>query len=641
MKKNLPTPLQFERVVGGMALFLTIVLGLSALVLPVSAQTANSVSVTGLDITSFPLVKFFLQVTNVEGKIVNDLQPDQLEIMEDGFVRPVTELTRIQTGSQIILAVNESPALTNQIQGVSYYRTFMQTLDSWAAALPQGLADNYSYVTNNGIQIDQVTDPGIFSQMLTAYEPDLLNSQPGLTSLTMALDMTTNPLPNAYSKRAILYITPLPDAASLESLPNISLRAAQLGTRVFIWLVAPGYSLEAPEITPLRELADQSGGEIFLFNGQEGFPNPESYFDPLRNIYQVSYKSAVTTSGEHTLVTRISRPDLQITGEQIKYTIQLAPPNPIFLDPPSQITRSLVAEDENNTLVPSEIPINILVEFPDGYPRELQTSRLFVNEVVTAENLSAPFDQFNLPLEVYEESSEIHLRVEVVDELGMSASSIDTLVQVIVEKPEPALITRIFTGRGLSVVIAVSMAAVVLGLVIYFTSQSSGKRVAKKRHPAKNDPLTQPVLMGTNRRKATRAVINSPTIRKPPEPSNVPARLVRLSEDGMPVPERVISIIRRETSLGSDPQTAICVLDNPSVSANHARIYQNSEGQFFVADAGSVAGTWVNYDPVNENGCKLVHCDIIHFGLMAFRFELSNPDCIRKPIISPCQTDKS
>lgn len=644
MTKNIPTPLHHARVCGRIVLLLALLPGLIFQALPVFAQTAaqlaQNISVTGLDITGFPVVRFYLQASNTDGRMLNDLQPDQLEILEDGFVRPVTELSRIQPGTQIILAVNESPALTDQIEGLSYYRTFMQTLDDWAAALPQGAPDNYSYVTNNGIQINQVADPGVFSQMLAAYEPDLMHAQPGLTSLTMALDMTTDPLPNAYSKRAILYITPLPDAAVLQSLPKIALRAAQLGTRVFIWLVGRNYSLEAPEVTPLRELADQSGGEIFLFTGQEGFPNPETYFDPLRSIYLVSYKSGITTSGDHSLVVSIHQPDLQITGEQMGFTIQIAAPNPIFLDPPIEIDRTLIPEDENHALTPAEIPIRILIEFPDGHARALTASRLYIDDVLAAENLAAPYDQFTLPLDAYTADTEIHMRAEVTDELGLSSSSIDTLVQVIVEQPEPSLMQKIFTGRGLSMVIAASIAALVLGLVIYFTSQSS-KKSGRKRPQGKNDPLTQPVLAAAERKKGGRAAVNTPTIRKPAELSNAPARLVKLSADGMPIPERSIPIIRRETSLGSDPQTADCILDNPAVSPKHARIFRNSSGQFFAADSGSVAGTWVNYDPVDEDGCKLNHCDIIHFGLMAFRFEINDPDTERKPVISPHQARKS
>jgi hypothetical protein len=632
MTKNLPAPLPVKRIIGGLILLLAL---FSAAALPVSAQSAGAISVTGLDFSTFPAVSFMLQVTDTQGKIVADLQPDQLQILEDGYARPVTELARVQPGAQVILAINESPTLTYQMQGLSYYRIFHETLDAWAAALPQGSNDNYSYVTNSGIQIDRQTDTRVFAQMLAAYEVDLIGAQPGLTSLTMSLDMTTDPLPDPYMKRAILYVTPMLDAASRQSLPSIAERAAQLGTRVFVWLVAPEYALESAEVTPFRELADLSGGEIFLFNGSESFPDPEHYLEPLRNIYRTTYRSGVTSSGGHNLSVSVMRPDLQVTGEQMSFNLQLAAPNPMFLEPPAQIERLLTGAEDDQTLEPRDSIIRILVEFPDGYPRNLTASRLYVNDQLAAENLAAPFDQFSLPLSAYEQDTQLHLRAEVVDELGLSASSIDTLVQVRVQQPDPTLLEKIFTGRGLSILIAVSMASLVLGLVIYFTSQSNIKRAQPKTNGNKHDPLTQPVLPKSPKRKPSRPFASSPTLRRQSEPLYAPARLVRLSADGNPIPERVIPIIRRETTLGSDPQAATCVLDNPTVSGKHARLFQNSEGKYFVSDNGSVAGTWVNYNSVNGEGYKLSHCDIIHFGLMAFRFEMNNPDSEQIPEISP------
>ncbi|MEM5775133.1 MAG: hypothetical protein AAGU05_09055, partial [Anaerolineaceae bacterium] len=446
-----PAPFRFIHGLGGIILVIALLLG-NAPFSPVSAQGAGSLHISDLQTGEFPNLKFFLQAVDTNGKIIADLQPDELEIMEDGYVRPVTDLARVQPGTQVLLAVNESPYLTNQMQGVSYYRIFHQTLDSWAAALPQSGNDNYSYVTNTGIQINRVADTNAFAQLLEAYQPDLVNAKPGLTSLTMALDMTTDTLPSPYMKRAILYITPMLDSTQRATLPDIALRAAQLGTRVFIWLVAPEYTLESREVEPFRQLADLSGGEIFLYNGSESFPDPESHLDPLRNIYQVTFRSGVTTSGEHLLVTRLTRPDFQITGEQISYTLQLAAPNPIFLDPPVQIERVITGgEDAEPLLDPLQITLRMLVEFPDGHPRALTSSRLYVDGILAVENLSEPFDRFNLPLVMYTQDTQIQLRMEVTDELGLTASSIETRIPVLVEQPEPGLLQRIFTGRGLSI----------------------------------------------------------------------------------------------------------------------------------------------------------------------------------------------
>ncbi len=643
MNEHTRGPVRIQNILQGLFLILIACLLASNVAGAAQAQSSGLLEISVLKTEEFPLIRFFLKAVNGEGKYLTDLQASQLQILEDGYTRPIQTLERIQPGMQIILSVNESPNLTNQFQNVSYYRILMQALENWAHSLPQGAPDNYSYVTNNGTQIVQASDPAQFTRSLLNYEPNLLAARPGITSLSMALDLTTDALPNPYMQRAILYVTPPPDATARQALPSIAEMAAQLGTRVFVWVIAPGYPLESAEIAPLRQLADLSGGELFLFNGSEDFPNPEHYFEAYRYIYQVGYQSAITTSGEHRLVVNLTHPGLQISSAELIFPLTVNPPNPIFMEPPAQIIRSFSETEEGTSalLTPDDVPIRILLEFPDGFTRDMKHTRLYVNEELVAENLAPPFEQFNLPLSNYFSSSTLRLRVEAEDELGLSQSSIETLVELIVEEPKKTWVEAVFSGRGLVILIALSVAALVLTLVILFTSQRNPfYRLKLLRERINRDPLTQPVAVMESRRASTYASVATPTVRKAAAPVNAPAKLIRLSEDGNPLPQRMIPLIRRETTLGSDPQQALCVLDSGAVNPLHARIVQDNEGQFFVFDDGSTAGTWVNFNQVTGEGKKLEHSDVIHFASMAFRFELREPNCIRQPTVTPYKTDE-
>jgi pSer/pThr/pTyr-binding forkhead associated (FHA) protein len=75
------------------------------------------------------------------------------------------------------------------------------------------------------------------------------------------------------------------------------------------------------------------------------------------------------------------------------------------------------------------------------------------------------------------------------------------------------------------------------------------------------------------------------------------------------------------------------VLDDPSISPLHARIKRNGEGAFHIYDHGSVAGTWVNYEPVTREGRRLAHGDRIHFGQLMYRFDLNQPPAEPEPKI--------
>ena len=63
----------------------------------------------------------------------------------------------------------------------------------------------------------------------------------------------------------------------------------------------------------------------------------------------------------------------------------------------------------------------------------------------------------------------------------------------------------------------------------------------------------------------------------------------------------------------------------------YARIKQMDEETFVILDQGSVAGTWVNLEPVTREGVRLAHGDRIHFGQMIYRFDLSQPPAESEP----------
>ena len=131
--------------------------------------------------------------------------------------------------------------------------------------------------------------------------------------------------------------------------------------------------------------------------------------------------------------------------------------------------------------------------------------------------------------------------------------------------------------------------------------------------------------------------ISSPRIQWPSRtrPTTDPyGTLVQVTEDGEPVKDTTFLITMNELTFGADPKQAVLVLDNPSTEPLHARLWRTSEGVFYLEDSGSVAGTWVNYAPVAANGTLLHHGDLIHIGKTAYRFNLSHPKHVRKPVVT-------
>jgi predicted component of type VI protein secretion system len=61
---------------------------------------------------------------------------------------------------------------------------------------------------------------------------------------------------------------------------------------------------------------------------------------------------------------------------------------------------------------------------------------------------------------------------------------------------------------------------------------------------------------------------------------------------------------------------------------------QTDDGGFLLLDNNSIAGTWVNYDPIPREGCRLAHGDMVHFGQLIYRFTLSMPPIVSIPKIT-------
>ncbi|MEN4099632.1 MAG: FHA domain-containing protein, partial [Anaerolineaceae bacterium] len=290
-------------------------------------------------------------------------------------------------------------------------------------------------------------------------------------------------------------------------------------------------------------------------------------------------------------------------------------------------------------LTPEIAIIPYLVEFPDSYARELSAARLYVDGALAVEKTAGPFEHFQWLLTNYEESGSHVLQVEVEDELGLVARSIETIVQVEVEPIRLSLFDRFLATGWAPVFAGIGLAGVILILALVIAGRKTAHAVHNQpKIRRKGDPLVQEVAIRQEQPARGRRVVHKAqpaTVPRLPDYAQAPAFLVRISESGHPLPSSRIALARKETTFGSDPQQAITVLESPSVDALHARLYYTPEQGYMLVDAGSVAGTWVNFAPVSGAGVRLEHGDLVHIGRIGFRFELSQPQTVRQAIVVP------
>ncbi len=514
-----------------------------------------------------------------------------------------------------------------------------QVLAQWVQSRPVDLPDDYSLVSQAGPVINHANATD-FIVGLNSFQPDFRASIPNLQSLATAIDTVSEQTPRLGMKRAILFITPQMEdpnlAAALE--PYIQ-RAVENGIHIFVWYVDSEKTFTTTSAAIFNNLAIQTGGTMFQYSGVERFPDPENYFSSLRRIYALSYTSHVMYSGEHTVSVQVNLPSGGVVSNEQKFSMDIQPPNAFPVTPALQITRRAPEDDPFNTevLLPATQDLEIIIEFPDGHPRPLTRTTLYVDGAIADENTSEPFNKFTWDLSAYTNSSQHEVTVEAVDILGLSKTSMPLPIMITVVKPPSGPAAFLAKYRT-----PITFGAIILaGLVLFFVLLSGrfrmpSVRAAQEARRADADPLTQSVQVMTEepiavaeqpkkKRASPKKASTTPRSRKEAKAAKeAAASFFRINADGQIAAVAPIPVIEKEIVFGTDPVQCTQILDDPSISSVHARLRQTDDGGFLLLDNNSVAGTWVNYEPIPREGYRLRHGDMVNFGQLKYRFTLNS-----------------
>ncbi|MBN1148587.1 MAG: FHA domain-containing protein [Anaerolineales bacterium] len=611
---------------------------------PASAQTGAYAALGAPDTQAFPRIEIFLDVHDAQGDFVRNLQPEQILVMENGAALPAAEIIEMRPGVQIVVALNPGPSFgIRNSQGVSRYDYIKEALSNWGTSRLGTTIDDLSLLITGGPSVSHVTDPAQWLAALDSEEIDARSATPSLDTLFRAVSIAADPTIRPGMGHAVLFITPPPLTSEIQSMDNLSAQAIERGVSIFIWMVSSPGVFATQSVERLMQLAEQTGGKFFAYTGEEALPNPEEYQEPLRSTYRLAYLSNISQGGAHQLVVRV-----QLNAEQIETNIQtfemdIQPPQAAFVSPPLSIQRKLSTGRGNSEekeqaaaeLSPKEQPLLVVFDFPDGQKRALAYSALYVDGQVVAENFEPPFDQFIWQLDSYTVDGLHQLQVQIRDVLGLTGSSIEIPVEISVESPSQDAWSVVQSNLLLLSVLAALLAGAVLILVLVIGGKlrpGSLKAARNRRH--RSDPVTQPVQIEVE--PASSRLSNWVSRLQWSQRQAAPkanAFLSRISDTDNLSIAPPIPITSTEIIFGSDPKQATLVLEHPSIDAVHARLARQENGAFRLADAGSIAGTWVNYTPISKEGAELEHGDLVHIGRIGFRFTLRQPTRIRKPIV--------
>ena len=621
-----------RRSLSGFLLAVCFLLGLHAAAL---GQNPNSITLTKPDLSQFPQVTVFFWPYNASGEVIQDVQASDVKVLENSRQVDIGSLERIEPGIHFVVAVNEGPTLANRYAGVQRFESIKQALTDWVGAQPSPSKDDFSLVNNGGAVQTNLSTPADWLNALQQYQPDLKAAAPGMSSLTTGIDTAGSVGDSPYKTKALLYITPLPEDTQLTGIQDAAARASQLGVHLFVWLIGPQNYSTTEGAMVLQKAAADTGGSFFLFSGAETLPQIAGYLAPLKYVYRLTYLTSIRSTGNFDLTLEVQTAGLTLSSSKMPFSLQVEPPNPIFLTPPSTIRRSWVSGGEKGqaSLTPDSTTLRVMFEYPDGHPRSLASSRLFVDGKMVAENTAPPFDLFTWDLSGYTVSGTHQLQVAIEDQLGMTSQTIEIPVSIQVEaRPRNGAqkVLDWFTPiRG--ILVGACLAAIAALASIVIRRQAGARRQKRKKKLDQYDPLTQTVEVKQERIASSTASADTGEWPRGQGSSPAPARLRLCSTTSLdPLPGEGFAVYKKETWIGSNAARVDIVLSGASISEVHACIY-HEEGIFRLQDAGSVTGTWLNYSPVPARstglaaepvGVPIESGDLIQIGRVPLLFEI-------------------
>jgi hypothetical protein len=347
----------------------------------------------------------------------------------------------------------------------------------------------------------------------------------------------------------------------------------------------------------------------------------------LRYSYRVRYTSAIKQSGNHRVSVLVQRGDQTATSSEVSFLINLNVPVPSLVNSPLQITRSWMNDAQNNLMLqPELITLQMKVDFPDGFPRQLKYSRLIVDGQVTVMNSQPPFEFFGWGLKDYRNNGDHTLQVEVEDILGYKGKSIAIMIPIAVAPRTTNFFGQLveFLKNG-GWLIPAGLLLAGVGFLIYQNKNLLAALLTKKRiekEMTTYDPLTQPVIVVGGEVVESNQKLMESQVAEEKKTITEPPRLVWAGSQPAPQGLEVILLTQKEMLVGKDRKECQVLLKLPSIEKIHALINLSSDGHVRIANRSQKKGTWLNFAPVSSAGAILHSGDLIHFGKVGFRYEI-------------------
>jgi hypothetical protein len=607
---------------------------------PVLAQTAAPAAIiTAVDAGNFPEMQVFVSATDAKGEHLPGLAPADFSLTENTATVTNLSLLEADLGVQAVFVLDTGEAFkTRDDAGVNRLEYILQALSTFAQNGLQVDADDLTLLAPEGTLVGHEGTRQPILDALNRYTTDFAGTADPLALLNSGLSFAgdTSPRPGMRHTVVLLSNGLRPDFPVTEVVTQAL--AAQIPIHTVF--VGPPSAAETVGSQVMRQLSLQTGGLSVVLEGPQSLNPIFEWLAKQRKQYRLSYRSAIATTGQHSLAVGVRVPGgAPLSAAPVTFQVRVEPPIVTLTALPAQLD---LAQAPGDYAVPFEI------NFPDGHTRLVREAQLVVNDA--AVDTRTDGTTLTWPVTAYTESFTATVAVRVTDELGLSAESEPAVVAVLVSaipSTTAAAMTEAVPSNNM-VWIAAGLAVVALALMGgggYWLWRLRALRVAVGAetvpgYPVRKDPRLAKAKASVEKGDTTPATqpvrpvrrgMHLPSVPLPrfPRPPRANAARVKgkaffeVLESGSGGWRGEVELFGGSARVGRDGAQADIVFPDLSVSRLHARIEEVSPGVFHLYDEKSTSGTWVNYAQVPAaEGHALKPGDIVNFGRVQLRFKV-------------------
>jgi hypothetical protein len=617
-------------------------------------EAPDRLEITWVDTDQFPQIDVYVTAYTSTGKRFPALFADMVDLFENGNQQSAS-IADTPQGTEVIFLLDADPAAQ------SHWSDIRDAIGDYASIswMEEGL-DYVTVIVANGTESETLVDRTQFHTAVanafinengTYYEPPTMPVTPLYDLIVDTLTDLDDESPRPGMYRALVVFSNGDLGGSTQTMDRVTALAQEKNVTLHtVWL---GDSTGGDQV--LAQLAQGSSGQTFSFESASSLTPLWEILSSHRQQYTISYRSQVVASGTHSV-----RVEVSSVGDSRSFEITiLNPAVEITLPEPNTVIRRTRSGTSENVAdyEPTTQAVKYAWTWPDQHEREINLVQLRVNGAVQQQlDLTTSSDR-NLVWNIAALApGPYSLRVEVIDELGLTGQSAEIPVTIEIQDesapaatpspapdvtvtPEPGILSSatgtlksLFEGLkrqlGCIGVSGLSLGALLLAAFAFRRrigglASSPIAFLRRQRFFRPIDNILRYVERVTGPIKLKKPAKKEEKVEKPAAPAGAPRRPgtavawleVVTGQTSTPSPIQ----LGAELTLGRSGEQAQVAFSERTMSRLHARVTPEHGDKYRVYNFSS-QHTWVNEQRVPEHGLLLNDGDLIRMGKVQLRF---------------------